>query len=449
MSAITQESLSVSGVLLSKSFGRQQHEVARYRAENDRQVDLQVRQAMTGRTFFGLTQAFFGLSPALVYLVAGLQIGHGGGAVTAGTVVAFTTLQTRLLFPINQLLQVSVDVQSSLALFQRVFEYLDLEPQIQDATDAVAIEPDAVRGALELDRVRFRYGPSEQDAAADGARPTRPWALQDVSLRVEPGQLAALVGPSGAGKTTISYLIPRLYDVTEGAVRIDGHDVRGLTLASLAGVCGVVTQESYLFHGTVRENLRYARPDATDDELEAAARAAYIHDRIVALDEGYDTVVGERGYRFSGGERQRLAIARAILKDPRILILDEATSALDTQSERIVQRALDRLMRGRTAVVIAHRLSTIRAADVIFVIEAGRVVEHGSHDELLAHDGLYARLYEDQFGAGAIEAHCADGVVMAGGRIARPSAHTPELDRFGPPPPASGDGVPDDAVGAA
>jgi ATP-binding cassette subfamily B protein len=340
-------------------------------------------------------------------------------------------------------------VQSSLALFQRVFEYLDLEPQIQDAPGAVALEPDAVRGALELDRVWFRYGPSEQDAAGDDTRPTRPWALQDVSLRVEPGQLAALVGPSGAGKTTISYVIPRLYDVTEGAVRIDGHDVRDLTLSSLAGVCGVVTQESYLFHGTVADNLRYARPDATDEELEAAARAAYIHDRIVALDEGYDTVVGERGYRFSGGERQRLAIARAILKDPRILILEEATSALDTQSERIVQRALDRLMHGRTAVVIAHRLSTIRAADVIFVVEAGRVVEHGSHDELLAHGGLYARLYEDQFGAGAIEAHCADGVVMAGGRIARPSIHPPEVVEYRPPPASSGDGLPDDAVGAA
>ena len=383
MGSITQEALSVSGILLAKVFGRQEREIGRYREENARQAELQVRQAMVGRSFFGLTQAFFGVSPALVYLVAGVQAGHGAG-ITAGTLVAFTTLQTRVLMPINQLLQVSVDVQSSLALFGRVFELLDLRPQITDKPDAVTLPTADVRGAVALEHVSFRYGAGEQ-----GGEPTPTLALADVSLRVEPGQLAALIGPSGAGKTTISYLVPRLYDVEDGAVTLDGHDVRDLTAASLAGAIGVVTQESYLFGATVRENLRYGRPDATDEEVVAAARAAFIHDRIMALDHGYDTVVGERGYRFSGGERQRLAIARVILKDPPVLILDEATSALDTESERIVQRALEALMRQRTTIAIAHRLSTIRAADVIFALQDGRVAEQGTHDELLASSAAY------------------------------------------------------------
>jgi ATP-binding cassette subfamily B protein len=421
MSAITQEALSVSGILLTKVFGRQDHEMARYGAENARQADLQVRQAMTGRTFFAVTQAFFGISPALLYLVAGLEL-HGSphSALSAGTIVAFTTLQTRLLLPIIQLLQVSVDVQSSLALFGRVFEYLDLRPQITDGPRAEELPPASARGDVELDGVSFAYGPGE-GAAQNGGAPPRQWALREVSLRVQPGQLAALVGPSGAGKTTISYLIPRLYDVTEGAVRIDGHDVRDLTLGSITDICGMVTQESYLFHASVRENLRYGRPDASDAQIEQAARAAYIHDRILELDQGYDTIVGERGYRFSGGERQRLAIARVILKDPRVLVLDEATSALDTESERIVQRALESVMQDRTTIAIAHRLSTIRAADVIFVLDHGHVAECGTHAELVQRDGLYARLYEEQFGAGTVQAFCSDGVVLANGRCVRPA----------------------------
>jgi ATP-binding cassette, subfamily B, bacterial len=416
MGSITQETLSVSGILLTKVFGRQSHEVDRYAAENARQARLQVRQAMTGRGFFAITQAFFGISPALVYLVAGLQGVHGD--LSAGTLVAFTTLQSRLLMPINQLLQVSVEVQSSLALFGRIFELIDLQPQITDAADAVQLPADQIKGEVTLDDVSFRYptGETGEETA------TNPRTLEGVSLEVAPGQLAALVGPSGAGKTTISYLVPRLYDVESGAVRIDGHDVRELGAATIAGAVGVVTQESYMFGGTVAENLRYGKPDASDEEVEAAARAAFIHDRIATLENGYETVVGERGYRFSGGERQRLAIARVLLADPPILILDEATSALDTESERVVQEALETLMRRRTTIAIAHRLSTIRAADVIFAIEAGRVVERGTHDELLARDGLYARLYREQFGEGEVEAHCADGVVLASGRVCRPSS---------------------------
>jgi ATP-binding cassette subfamily B protein len=321
------------------------------------------------------------------------------------------------------MLQVAVEVQSSLALFARIFEYLDMPHDIVDRPGARVLDPAGVRGEVRLRDVWFRYGAGGPPAAAaaasaDGdAPPARAWALAGVSLAVEPGQLAAIVGPSGAGKTTISYLIPRLYDVERGAVEIDGNDVRDLALSSLADIVGMVTQESYLFHATVRENLLYARPDATQEEIEAAARAAHIHDRVVSFEGGYDTVVGERGYRMSGGEKQRLAIARVILKNPRVLILDEATSALDTTSERLVQSALQPLMRNRTTIAIAHRLSTILAADVIFVLDDGQLVEQGTHAELVRAGGLYAHLYREQFQGGLVEARCSNGVVLAGGQV--------------------------------
>ena len=429
LSALTEETLSVSGILLSKVFAREQTGIDQYREENRRLAELQVRQQMTGRGFFAIVQTFFSVSPALVYLVSGLVIANGGGAgITAGTIVAFTALQTRLLFPVGSLLQVSTEIQSSLALFERIFQYLDLEHDIVDSPDAETVSRDRVRGAVRFDRVYFRYeepvlppGLAPDEVAGNGDEglplPTRLWTLEDVSLEIEPGQLAAIVGPSGAGKTTISYLVPRLYDVTEGSVSIDGRDVREIALASLAEMIGMVTQETYLFHATVRENLLYARPGATDAQLESAARAAFIHERIVDLSDGYDTLVGERGYRMSGGEKQRLAIARVLLKDPSILILDEATSALDTASERIVQGALQPLMAERTTIAIAHRLSTILAADVIFVLDRGRIVERGRHEELLELGGLYASLYQEQFGAGLVEARCEDGLVLSSGEV--------------------------------
>ena len=429
LSALTEETLSVSGILLSKVFAREQTGIDQYREENRRLAELQVRQQMTGRGFFAIVQTFFSVSPALVYLVSGFVIANGGGAgITAGTIVAFTALQTRLLFPVGSLLQVSTEIQSSLALFERIFQYLDLEHDIVDSPDAETVSRDRVRGAVRFDRVYFRYeepvlppGLAPDEVAGNGDEglplPTRLWTLEGVSLEIEPGQLAAIVGPSGAGKTTISYLVPRLYDVTEGSVSIDGRDVREIALASLAEMIGMVTQETYLFHATVRENLLYARPGATDAQLESAARAAFIHERIVDLSDGYDTLVGERGYRMSGGEKQRLAIARVLLKDPSILILDEATSALDTASERIVQGALQPLMAERTTIAIAHRLSTILAADVIFVLDRGRIVERGRHEELLELGGLYASLYQEQFGAGLVEARCEDGLVLSSGEV--------------------------------
>jgi ATP-binding cassette subfamily B protein len=426
LSAITEETLSVSGILLSKAFGRQRYETERFRKENERLAGLQIRQQMIGRSFFATIQIFFSITPALVYLVAGWVVSGGGGGLTPGDIVAFTTLQSRLFFPVGQMLQVSVEVQSAMALFERIFEYLDMPREITDRPTARAFDPEDVTGQVRFRDVSFRYeSPAEQreapvsptDAAEDGDRQLRVWTLEEVDLEVQPGQLAALVGPSGAGKTTMTYLIPRFYDVQKGSVEIDGTDVRDIRLESLGEIIGMVTQETYLFHTTVKENLLYGRPGATQEEIEAAARAAFIHDRIVEMPDGYDTIVGERGYKMSGGEKQRLAIARVVLKDPRILILDEATSSLDTTSERLVQEALRPLMAGRTTIAIAHRLSTILAADVIFVLDRGRLVERGSHAELLERGGLYAHLYLQQFKGGQVEAETADGVVMTSGEV--------------------------------
>ncbi|WP_199538941.1 ABC transporter ATP-binding protein [Desertihabitans brevis] len=426
MTAITEEALSVSGILLSKVFNRAAAETERYREANRRQTRLQVEQAMTGRTFMAVVQTFFAITPALIYLAAGLMVTGtvpGGGGLTAGTLIAFTTVQARLQQPLGSLMRVSLDVQTSLALFRRIFEYLDLRPAITERPGARRLDPETMAGRVEFDAVSFRYpeprplSGTEQGDRFGGpgvrmAGPTDPgdgWALRDVSLTVEPGQLAALVGPSGSGKTTATYLVPRFHEVTEGAVRIDGIDVRDLTASSLADAVGMVTQEPYLFHGTIRDNIAYAKPGASAEEIEAAARGANIHDRIMTFAEGYETVTGERGYRLSGGEKQRLAIARVLLKDPRILILDEATSALDSETERLVQDALERATRDRTTIAIAHRLSTIRAADVIYGMERGRVVERGTHAELLAAGGLYARLHAEQLGRATLEEGPADG----------------------------------------
>ena len=371
ISSLVQESLSVSGILLGKTMGRAGELATRFEDESARLADLEVRSRMTGRWMMASIQTSFAVMPALVYLFAG----HYAGAVSIGTVIAFTTLQARLFFPVGSLLGVSLDVQTSLALFDRVFEYLDQPVDIEEGTRTL----ENPRGDVAFEEVWFRY----DDAA---------WTLQDVSFEVPAGTKTALVGETGSGKTTAGYLVARLYDVTRGRVTIDGVDVRELTFESLADTVGVVSQETYLFHATVRENLRFARPDATDEEVEEAARAAQIHALIATLPEGYETVVGERGYRFSGGERQRIAIARTILRNPPILVLDEATSALDTQTERAVQEALERLAEGRTTIAIAHRLSTVRDADQIVVLDRGRVAEIGTHEELIVAGGRYASL---------------------------------------------------------
>ena len=441
VTAITQETLSVSGIMLAKLFGRQTQEMANFHRHNQELSDLAVRQQMIGHSFFAVVMTFLSISPAFIYLLAGYMMsGSGSPAVTAGTIIAFTTLQSRLYFPVGRLLQVSVELQSSFALFERIYGYLDLKQDIVDSPDASPLDLERVSGGITFDSVRVNYArsygePSDENSEQELEEESRLWALDGVSLKIPPGQLAAFVGPSGAGKTTLAYLVPRLYDVTEGSVSIDGTDVKEIRQVDLAAVIGFVTQDSYLFHDTMEKNLLYARPEASRDEMIEAAKAAFIHDRIMEMPEGYDTFVGERGFRLSGGERQRLSIARVILHQPRVLILDEATSALDTASERYVQSALQPLMRDRTTMVIAHRLSTIIAADVIYVVDRGRIVEHGPHDQLLAYGGLYANLYREQFGGGRIEAYCEDGVIFSDGSIGTAERPEPALTGGGPDAP--------------
>jgi ATP-binding cassette, subfamily B, bacterial len=375
ISSLVQESLSVSGILLGKTMGRGDELADRFEADSRRLADLEVRQRMAGRWVMASIQTSFAIMPAAVYWFGGLLLASGSNAISIATLVAFTTLQTRLFFPVGSLLGVGLDVQTSLALFDRIFEYLDQPVDIEEKPDALAV---GAAGDVVFDHVWFRYD-------AD-------WTLEDVSFTVPAGTTTALVGETGSGKTTLGYLTARLYDVTRGGVSIGGVDVRDLSFQALSDLVGVVSQETYLFHESIRENLRFAKPDATDEEIEAAAEAARIHHVIAALPDGYDTIVGERGYRFSGGEKQRMAIARTILRNPPILVLDEATSSLDTETERLVQEALDRLSEGRTTIAIAHRLSTVRNAEQLVVLDHGRVVEKGTHEELLMAGGRYTAL---------------------------------------------------------
>jgi ATP-binding cassette subfamily B protein len=423
MSAILQETFNISGALLVKLFGRAKTESDRYGVEAAAARDLGVRSAMVGRWFFAMIGLSAAIGSAAVFWVGGYLVIQD--QLTIGTVVMFTALVAQLYGPLSSLSNSRVELATSLVSFERVFEVIDMVPEIEEGkTDVVALE-----GAIEFEEVYFRYT-SEEPVGLEAVRrfgrrggteaglapnqvSSREWALEDITFKIGAGQLVALVGPSGAGKTTISYLIPRLYDVNKGEIRLDGRNVKDLTFPALARGIGVVTQETFLFHDTIAANLRYARQDATDAELEAACQAANIHDFIASLPDGYNTMVGERGYRLSGGERQRLAIARVILKNPAVLILDEATSHLDSRSEALIQDALEKLMVGRTAVVIAHRLSTILAADTILVLDQGRLVESGSHRELLDHGGLYAELFETQFRSAA--RHLSQPVPAAGG----------------------------------
>jgi ATP-binding cassette subfamily B protein len=386
MTMIVQEKLNISGAVLVKSFGREKHEQQEFEDSSADVMKEQISASMVGRWFFMVVTLYGAVAPAMVY-------GYGGwlvinGDMLVGEVVAFVFLVNRLFGPVSQLFSVHVDIAGSFALFERIFDYLDMQPSIAEPDDPIDL-PTEDR-SVTFEGVSFGY---DSDTLV----------LKDVSFEAKPGELVALVGPSGAGKTTVTYLVSRLYDPDSGAVSLGGANVRELAFTTLTDHIGMVTQETFLFHSSVKDNLLYAKPDATDEEIEAAARAAHVHEVVEKMPNGYDTMVGERGYRLSGGEKQRIAIARIILKDPRILLLDEATSSLDSQSERLIKEALGPVMETRTSIVIAHRLSTIMAADQILVMDGGQIVERGKHDDLVALGGLYARLYHEQFKDGAVE----------------------------------------------
>jgi ATP-binding cassette subfamily B protein len=422
MNAMMNETLNISGALLVKLFGRLEAEVEHFDRRAADVRDAGIKRAVMGIQFSSLLGLLDYIGTALVYWVGGLLVIQE--SLTVGTIVAFAVYATRLYWPLEMLANAPVEFAQSIVSFERVFEIIDLPLEIAETDDAIQLEE--VDGALEFADVSFRYRLADSQLLTDverigrftsvtatrsgdpsrrqngmpasaAGRQARDIALKNISFRIEPGQLVALVGPSGAGKTTLTYLIPRLYDPSAGKITLDGYDLRDLTLSTMAENIGMVTQETYLFHDTIRTNLLYAKPDATPPEIEAAAEVAHIHDFIMGLSEGYDSIVGERGYRLSGGEKQRMAIARVVLKDPRILVLDEATSHLDSQAEALIQDALSHIMHGRTSIVIAHRLSTILAADTILVLDRGAIVERGAHAELLLQDGLYAKLYETQF----------------------------------------------------